>query len=262
MTGISSNPKMNLISYALFHNPNKALFEKRAYVRGFYWNARMNNLIYPGWRTHLEVDRLTFAEYEGLWDWLVHHNNLSLKVHEQTPELCEGMLWRLNPAWHMQDVNKLLCRDSDAITTYKEASAVQHWIESGRPFCRLTDNPAHAGWMGGMIGVDAAYWKGLIPDCPSPESLKNHGDDQNFLNRMAPILEPRAQHYNLLDPACPKVKPLIDERLWESNLTCQFVGSPGVNEMEVLRFFQRFDEYNWKYIAIERSFPKLFHWHD
>lgn len=148
-----------LICYSLFKGP-KEPFELACYVRGFYFNARMNNLIYPDWRTHLEIDRETYEEYKGLFIWLQVNNNLSLNVNEETPPLCEGMLWRMKPLFTI-DVSHILCRDSDAITTYKEAQLVQMWIESGRSFHAIHDNPAHGGLMGGMIGFDCARLKAI-----------------------------------------------------------------------------------------------------
>lgn len=114
---------MKLISYSLFAGPRET-FEYRTYIRTFYFNCRMNNLIYPDFRTHLEIDRATFDKYEGLFNWLVNNNNLHLNINEDTPVLCLGMLWRLKAAF-IQDVSHVLCRDSDSITTYKEAQATQ-----------------------------------------------------------------------------------------------------------------------------------------
>src|SRR5437899_1125125 len=138
---------MKLVCYSLF-NSNCQPFERAWYIRSFYLNARMNNLLYPAmnWITHLEIERAIYMQYKKLFDWLVEFNSLSLHVNEERPALCEGMLWRMKSAF-TENIDHIICRDSDAITTYKEACAVQYWLESGIPFHAINDNPAHGGLM-------------------------------------------------------------------------------------------------------------------
>lgn len=251
-----------LICYSLFNNADKEVFEKRAYVRGFYFNCRMNNLIYPDWRTHLEVDRFTYNEYKNLFYWLVSNNNLSLNINEETPLLCEGMLWRMKPIFTI-DVNFILCRDSDALTTYREALYIQRWIESNIPFHAINDNPAHSGLMGGMIGFDCARFKALtgfnhFSELIAGQKLATHGSDQNYLNRL-PIASNCLLH-NGNGIELFGGLPQVDPALWESNLCISFIGAAGFNELETLRFLKRFDAYCWKYQPIEKEFPQLFSW--
>jgi len=257
---------MKLISYSLFNHPSSENFERMAYIRGFYFNARMNNLLYPDWRTHLEVDKITYTEYQGLFDWLVSNNNLDLKVNDAMPKLCEGMLWRMAPIF-TNDVSHVLCRDTDAITTYREAWIVQHWIESGKAVQAILDNKAHSGLMGGMIGVNTSKFKALtgyqsFDQMISGLDLWQRGSDQHFLNQ---VINPKVRGDLMVSNALPAIDfkgnlPQVNAKLWESNLTCRHVGSAGVVDMEVLRFFKRFDEYNWKYIPIEKEFHKVFYW--
>lgn len=259
---------MKLISYSLFNAPCEQ-FEKMCYLRGFYWNARMNNLIYPDWRTHLEVQRIIYDEFKELFDWLVENNNLSLTINEESPALCEGMLWRMKPIW-TQDVSHVLCRDADAITTYKEAQYIQDWLESGIAVSSIHDNPAHGGLMGGMVGFDTASFKALtglncFNDMIANHDLSQRGSDQHLLNgqilsQISHVVNTYGRDFEMGKQL--KKLPLVDVRLWESNLTCRHIGSAGVVEMETIRFFKRFDEYQWKFDVIEKQFPKIFHWHE
>lgn len=251
-----------LISYSLFNAPCEE-FERRAYIRGFYWNARLNNLIYPDWRTHLEVSTDVYKEYESLFEWLVSNNNLSLHVnpHPTGVPLCEGMIWRMKPIWK-EDISHVLCRDADAITTYREAQRIQVWLESGFAVSALLDNPAHGGLMGGMVGFDTAQFKAMtgfhsFQDMISGKDLSERGSDQHLLNSLIPKLQGIAY----LSKDQPIKLPQVDDKLWESNLVCRHIGSAGVVEMELLRFFMRHDAYNWKFQPIEKEFPKLFPWH-
>ena len=258
-----------LISYSLFDAPCEQ-FEKKAYIRGFYWNARMNNLLYPDWRTHLEVSTDVYKEFENLFEWLVSNNNLSLVVnpHPTGVPLCEGMLWRMKPIWTI-DVSHVLCRDADAITTYKEAQYIQDWLETGLPICSIHDNPAHSGLMGGMIGIDTAAFKAhtgiqSFGHLIANRDLSQRGSDQHLLN--GEILQrlttsPPSINTYPNDFSGSKTLPQVDPKLWESNLCSFFIGSAGVNELETLRFFKRFDLYNWKFQEIEKNYSNLFYWH-
>ncbi len=253
-----------LICYSLFNAPSET-FEKRAYIRGFYWNSRMNNFIFPEWRTHLEVQGDLYQEYRELFDWLVANNNLSLSVNDHHPSLCQGMLWRMKPIWTI-DVSHVLCRDADAITTYREAQYMQHWLESGIPFSAIHDNPAHSGLMGGMVGWDTAAFKAYtgiqsFDELLANRDLSQRGSDQHLLNQeILPKIHGHVRFYNGMDTFFSKDLPLVDKKLWESNLVCRHIGSAGVVEMEMLRFFKRFDIYNWKFQPIEKRYPELFYW--
>lgn len=255
-----------LISYSLFNSQCEP-FEKHAYIRGFYWNARMNNLIYPDWITHLEIQSEVYQEFKELFDWLVENNNLNLQVNDFFPALCQGMLWRMKPIWTI-DVSHVLCRDADAITTYKEAQYIQDWLESGVAVSSIHDNPAHSGLMGGMVGFDTAAFKALtrinsFDELIANRDLSERGSDQHLLNgEILPKIKHDVKTYGQDFEMGSRLKklPLVDEKLWESSLVARHIGSAGVVEMEILRFFKRFDEYNWKYDVIEKQFPKLFYW--
>lgn len=265
-----------LISYSLFNAPCEE-FERRAYIRGFYWNARMNNLIYPDWRTHLEVSTEVYKEFENLFEWLVSNNNLSLQVnpHPTGVPLCEGMLWRMKPIWK-EDISHVLCRDADAITTYREAQAIQVWLESGFQFHAINDNPSHGGLMGGMVGFETSAFKAIsrfnsFDAMITGEDLSQRGSDQYLLNL---LLNSTKFRLGLLchqfegagcnvAPAGPHLPelPMVEKKYWESNLVTRHIGSAGVVELELLRFFKRHEEYWWKFQPIEKEFKTLFPWH-
>lgn len=251
-----------LISYSLFNAPCEE-FERRAYIRGFYFNSRMNHLIYPDWRTHLELDVKIYYQYQNLFDWLVENNNLSLEINATTDSLplCEGMIWRMKPIWK-EDISHVLCRDADAITTYREAQRIQVWIESGFAVSAMLDNPAHGGLMGGMVGFETAQFKAMtgyhsFQEMIVGKDLSERGSDQHLLNSLIPKLT----GISYLSQDRDIVLPQVDQKYWESNLVCRHIGSAGVVEMELLRFFNRHDIYNWKFVPIEKEFKNLFYWH-
>jgi len=264
-----------LISYALFSHPSALPFERLAYVRGFYFNARMNNLMFPDWRTHLEVDRVTHDEFAGLFKWLIENNNLDIHVNEVSPLLCEGMIWRMKPVW-TADITHVLCRDCDSITTYREAQCVQQWLESDYHHHAINDNPAHGGLMGGMVGFETAHLKSIMgwtswEQMISGYNLSERGSDQQLMNeRMGKYIAPSTMLHKIQGAGFPAGRiisevplirlPQVDPTLWESNLVCRHIGSAGVVDMEVLRYFKRWDAYDWKYQPIEKEFSRLFYW--
>jgi hypothetical protein len=251
---------MKLICYSLF-NGKKERFEKLSYIRGFYFNVRMNRLIYPDWNTYLAVDQSTYDQYKLLFDRL----NIIINVFGHTPPLCEGMLWRMYPIWS-EGVSHILCRDSDAITTYKEAQYVEAWLKAGKGVHAIHDNQAHGGLMGGMVAFKTEViknhfhsWEEMI----TGSNLSKHGSDQDLLNQK---IEPKlrkeiylSDYHYLSSQNFPNITG-IDAKLWESNLTCRHIGSAGVVEMETLRFFKRFDN-DSKWIEIEKLYPEIFYWH-
>ncbi len=225
----------------------------------------MNNFLYPDFRTHLEVEGFLYDEYKGLFDWLVENNNLSLHINfeNEAVALCQAMLWRMKPIWTI-DVSHVLCRDADAITTYREAQRIQAWLESGKSVSALLDNPAHGGLMGGMVGFETASFKAFtqlnsFDELIANEDLSVRGSDQNLLNkRILPAYPATEIDWSRSDVSINL--PQVDPKLWESNLVTRHIGSAGVVEMEILRFFKRFDEYDWKFKQIEVQYKDLFPW--
>lgn len=261
---------MKVISYSLFGDP--ASFEFRFYLRGIYFNVRMNKLLYPEWWTSVHIEPAIFEKYEAFFGRLQEMGAV-IFITQPAP-LCEAMLWRMRPLWYY-DVSHVICRDADAITTYKEAQAVQEWVDSGLGFHSITDNPAHSlPMMGGMVGFKVDHFRAEFPQWTSFEQmikgqdLSKRGSDQDFMmKKIYPFARPYMMgHFFdgcrekvlITNHTVTKQIPGVDPRLWESNLTCRHIGSAGVVEMETLRFFKRFDKTD--YSAFEKEFSEICYW--
>jgi hypothetical protein len=223
----------------------------------------MARLIYPEWRIEVNVDQSTFDEFRPLLEFLAHN----ITVNSNGRPLCEAMLWRMKPCFNL-DVTHVLCRDADALVTYREAQRVQQWLEGGKGCHSILDNPAHSGLMGGMVGFDTAKlkaatswqtWDQMIEGW----DLTHRGSDQHLLNqRILPHMATETHTHDSREGnhLLPAKLPGVDGKFWTSNLCVFFIGAAGVNELETIRFFNDMDEYNWQCNEILSKYPKVFYW--
>ncbi len=258
---------MKIISFSLFNHPSAQPFERMAYIRGFFWNCRMARLIYPEWIVSLEIDIDLYNEFKDLFEWLRWSNSVRVNVNGRAFPLCESMLWRMKPCFET-DVSHVICRDADALLTYREAQRVQQWLEGGKGVHSILDNPAHSGLMGGMVGFDSAKlkaatswnnWNSMIAGW----DLSQRGSDQHLLNqRVLPHMQTETHVHDSREQnqLLPSRLPGVDAKFWESNLCVSFIGAAGVNEMETIRFFKRLDNYDYQVDEIQKQFPKIFYW--
>lgn len=270
---------MKYICYSIFGDPES--FEFNWYLRGLVFNLRINKLLYPDWTTQFNIERAIWFKYETFFKELSMLINYSVNFHDRSDK-CTSMLWRMSEIWEGNYTNPtynathIICRDADAITTYREAQAVNEWIESGLGFHGITDDPAHTiPIMGGMCGFSVEHFKHTFPEYNTFEkligkdNLKDHGSDQNLLMKKI-YPKAKADMYGHFFKGCKEKvrivsnsvsKPIlgVNPKLWESNLCARMIGSPGVVDFELLRFFKRFNN-DARFDAFEKRFPELFYW--
>lgn len=265
---------MKIISYSLFkgHDQLAELF----YVRGLYFNVLMNSLIYPDWKTVVHYDnRYATEEMKPFFSFLeekygVHFCGVDPDTH------CKMMLWRMKPVF-WDDVEYVICRDADALTSLREAEAVNAFVKSDLTIHGILDNRAHTvPIMGGMCGFKAdeirkqyGSWEKMISFSLKP--IDKHGSDQVFLNSVLYVhfagkLMISSSHSGDMEvfKAASQTILKTDTKnpLWGSDLCTSFIGAAGCNEFETLRFFRDHlpdwgsDQELWK------QYPKIFYWHD
>lgn len=242
---------MKGIAYAVYNKDNPLI---NFYLRGLFYNLRMNKMIYPDWINAVSFSDEIYYAYPRFFEWLFSNFNVIQYRHRNKPAHCEGMLWRFDG---LKDFDYLLCRDADAITTLREADSVKRWIIKADIVHAMQDNTVHSiALMGGMIGVKSKDFLNLVGhkiNCVG-EDLTRHGADQDFLMKE---IYPLIQNTLYLD-RFPVMN--TDNPLWESNLTCRHIGSAGIVEMEVHRFFKRFEteEDNYNHELIKDICPEIF----
>lgn len=248
-----------IISYSLFKGPDP--LAELFYVRGMYLNVLMNSLVYPDWKTVVHVDRYIFDKYQDLFTHIIANYSVKVSISEIEYTHCQKMLWRMEPIFDDR-VEYVICRDADALTSYREANAVGEWIKSGEVLQGIKDNPAHSiPLLGGLCGFKAepirskyGSWENMITKTKRP--IEDHGTDQHFLND---VIFPDFPSTNYQWQPGPSKR---SNPLWASDLCTSFIGAAGVNEMETLRFFRSHlpgwgsDQDLWK------QYPKLFYWHE
>ena len=297
---------MRAISYALFgaerEKPDNC-FSFDSYLTGLMLSIRFNRLVYPSWITVLETDQSTFNAYHEIFNALREQDIIKIEVNPDGAKLCEAMLWRLKPAfWENHDgswmFDHVICRDLDSLSTYRDAQAVQMWVNSDKTMHAITDSVSHdRALLGGMIGVKPKHFtnrmgansfQGLMNQCKI--DLSNKGSDQDFLNR---IVYPRVaekgndsitQHYFkghgktwLSDwhscecwrdacrvghkKGCPLDTPLpLDEEMKETNEIAEHMGASGWNQQQTMRLVHKHADKFKDLEEIEKNNKDIFTW--
>lgn len=186
---------MRAVVYALFGHGKKReanSFAFDSYLRGLAINIMLNRLLYPGWQVVVIMDTDTYKVYGPLI------KSMGAFVEEQPPaDFCAMMLWRLRPAFYKNPdgshkYTHIICRDTDSPPTYREAQAVQHWINLDATGHAITDSVSHSiPMLGGMVGfqpynlamrMGVNSWEQLI-GLAGNMNFKRKGSDQNFMNK-------------------------------------------------------------------------------
>ena len=273
---------MKRIAYSLFtpadlSKNSRFVFDK--YLLGVYFNARMNRLVYPEWQTIVYADPRILEQHHGYFNDMSDTLSLNIVFVGRNPDrpLWDLVLSRILPLFDGTTTH-VICRDLDSITTYREALAVQEWLDSGLACHAMLDSAAYYGTLlAGMCGFDVAQLRRLAPEYDSFDKLvkgfdmSHKGGDQAVLRvRIWPKCKMSALAHSFRncvksDAAVVRTDVTVTElrgvrpELWESNLVTGFIGQAGVNEMEMLRFFQRHDE-DQKFYDFEDAHSDICYW--
>lgn len=276
------------ISYALFGfgvSKHKDCFDFHSYLRGMMLSIRMNRLIYPGWETIIHVDTHTYSSFIDFFEKLHYKRDVRLVQCEPSP-LCKSMLWRLKPVFEKSNdgwkYSYVICRDLDAMPTYRDAQCVQYWINKGKAAHAITDSVSHTEpMMGGMIGfIPSSFkdhsgiesWEELVEGKGFDYSRKN--TDQELIRRYVypffsqPGRDSITQHYFKGMPntwlsdyhdrfPTDKVGWLSDDMM-ESDGVAVHLGQSGYNEGPLFEFLRK--HWDTDFDSIEAQYPDIFWW--
>jgi tetratricopeptide (TPR) repeat protein len=126
------------------------------YLSGALTNAVVARYLYPGWTPRFYTDRST---PKAFLDELAR-NGGQVVVVDDLPAGRFGLFWRFlvedDP-----EVDIYVVRDADSVITMKERWAVADWLQSGKAFHVMRDNPQHSELM--LAGLWGAH-RGNIGD--------------------------------------------------------------------------------------------------
>lgn len=292
---------MKCISYSLFGyglkkqlDPNGFAFP--SFMRGFMINVRLARLLFPDWQIVLHTDRLTYDAFDVLFD----NAGIDVKIENPAP-LCLAMLWRMKPIFEKKDdedvwkYTHVICRDTDSPLTYRDAQAVQYWINRDKAVHAITDSVSHnLPMLGGMIGFRPDYftervgqtWEDMMA-MGNGIDFKRKGSDQTFLNNYiypkfaTPGSDSITQHYFLghgktflsdfrtctcpstvgHDSHCINNTELpLHASLIESNSICGHIGAAGWYETATFKFLRKFKHRYEDLYELEQNYPDIFGW--
>lgn len=280
----------NCISYSLFGYSEQYVncYDFKSYLRNLGVNLRMNQILFPQWTTHLTLDYDTYnSPYKEFFDYHKNSGLINITVMPKA-ELCRMMLYRLVPCFlqlsdGVQLYDRVICRDTDSLCTYRERQAIEYWIKNGRVAHAITDSTSHnIPLMGGMIGFQTNLFRKAL-GVASFESMMNlnqdiklnkKGSDQDFLNKVVlpKIADSMTEHYILglkqsfrgncfnyiQDEPIEDIPPILKE----SNILVNHIGQAGFIIEPVLKFLDKYGKNQEYFSTIEKQFSNIFYWHN
>lgn len=171
-TNIKKSGK-NIISFSLYG----ALPE---YIEPAVLNSELAKDIYPNWTCRFYVDNSVPKEaIKRLSD----NGAEIIKITKEQQNMPKTM-WRFLA---INDPNAfyVIFRDADSVISYREASAVKSWIQSGKRFHTIRDAASHtelmlAGLWGGIAG-SIPNFTSMLKSYLTSENLNSRFADQYFL---------------------------------------------------------------------------------
>jgi tetratricopeptide (TPR) repeat protein len=152
------------------------------YLSGAITNAVVARYLYPGWTPRFYTDRST---PQAFLDELAR-NGGRIVVVDDLPAGRFGLFWRFlvedDP-----EVDIYVVRDADSVMTMKERWAVGDWLQSGKAFHVMRDNPQHselilAGLWGAHRGNLGGMREKILACVEAGRNVGNYrNQDQHFL---------------------------------------------------------------------------------
>lgn len=169
---------MQVVSFSLFGSAPQ-------YTQGAVKNALLYPKLLPGWRV------VMFCGPDVPRDVLLKLKQAGADVRGPVAAFANRMFDRFtildDPA-----VERAIIRDTDSRPSQREAAALREWLESGKPFHSMGDQPHHHLPLGGGLwGVDFTKFKG------EPPHLLRHVTEAIVKSRLAKRPYKREDSYGL-----------------------------------------------------------------
>lgn len=166
---------MNYVSFSCYGS-------RDIYLCGALENAKLLPRIYPDWRGVFYLDATSHAligqSLEDIGALVVPRNH---------SEGHAGMLWRFE-AVRLPRAQRVIFRDTDSRVSFREATAVKEWVQSGASLHVMRDHPWHTmPVMGGMWGIQGTDSLTLVSKklLELTSARREYGEDQDWVSSVA-----------------------------------------------------------------------------
>jgi len=261
-----------VVSLSLFGYQNEHFhtYSYGQYMQFFSVELRAYRVLFPDWKIHLSLDSNAYTAYSNYFDELRDLNYIEYTLKVPTG-WGSNSLWRLEPT---RFAEYTICRDIDALPTYRERQAVDIWLRNDTLSHIMTDSISHSHqMMAGMCG----FKKGVI-NLQQLESsnFSTKGNDQDFLlHNVYPNLKHSITEHKILGLQVDTNNPYsynyienIDvedinlslENKLESNKLVEQMGAAGFDLIKVLKFYEEHgdSEFNKNMLKIEKNYKNIF----
>lgn len=168
-----------VISFSLWGNNPK-------YTIGAIRNAELSPHIYPGW-----ICRFYYGDSvpNEIISQLLNFKHCELIYKKEEPNDWTAMFWRFESCCDFM-VSVSIFRDTDSRLCYRERSAVDEWLCSGKTFHIMRDHPYHNfPILGGMWGFKQNLNYDICSMTQSFSKQNKYGIDYDFFNeKLYPLI--------------------------------------------------------------------------
>jgi hypothetical protein len=193
-----------IISFSLWGTDPK-------YLVGAVENAKLQKEVYPDWTCRFYLDQTIPEEIINKLTSLG-----SEIVHRQDSNGYRNMFWRFEPAFDTT-IERFIVRDCDSRLSYREATAVQEWIESDLPFHIIRDHDRHdVIILGGLWGAKSGF---------IPEFKTLYLSFLNYLDTQKPFFKRAPYFYADQIFLTKKIWPMVKDRHMAHDDKARFTGN-------------------------------------
>lgn len=284
---------MNAIAYSIFgyNQHHDQCLHFKSYLRGLHLNIRVAQVLYPRWEVAIMYDDSVYnSPYKKYIDE-IGESSTATAFRMKTTELCTMMLYRLYPLFLINrrgdlKYERVLCRDTDSLLSYRERQAVAYWEQGPKMAHAITDSISHTiTLMGGMIGFQSGPFRDRMGVKTLDELMalaggidfNRKGSDQDFLNKYAlpKVADSITEHFVLGHPQtfrgdCHNFIHDIDltEELGglsgdiykELNGYGFHIGASGFQTDAVVNWLKQWGIDNEYWDNLEKQYPDVFYW--
>ncbi|RWS00155.1 udp-n-acetylglucosamine--peptide n-acetylglucosaminyltransferase-like protein, partial [Dinothrombium tinctorium] len=216
----SQKKSRKVISFSLYGNNSD-------YYCGALRQVRLAKLFLPEWSSRIYVNSSVPLDVIRL----LENEAEVIRIPDASPLINSGMFWRFLVADDDQ-IDAYCIRDTDSVFSYREADAIQQWLESGKSFHSIRDHPYHDIHMLGGLWCGRKRIPEMMKIILSFAKRDKRQNDQQFLNSK---IWPKIRSDVLIHDSFPKKHPdkQISKPFRIERIGCEFIGVAIVSTYDI-----------------------------